>query len=156
RVRVGLAIERGWYAAFELARESMTDLPVEWISDSTRNVNAAASALQYAQWLTEQNVAAVVGHSGSRGSVAAAGIYNRAGIRPGAPVATSRELSAGHPWTYALVPDDSLEGSFIAAYVDTALSARRAFLLYHNDEYGVGIRDGVVAELTKRGIKVVD
>lgn len=156
RVRIGLAIEPGWYAAFALAREGMADLPIDWIADSSRNVNAAASALQYAESLADQRVVAVVGHSSSRGSVAASAVYNRRGVLQLAPVATSRALTGGNPWSYALVPDDSVEGAFLAAYVDTALKARRVALLYHNDEFGVGIRDGVVAELERRRVRVAD
>lgn len=154
--RVGIAVEVGWYPAVRLALEDLGDAPLEIVADSTRNVQMAASAIAYAEWLADSGVVAVVGHSGSRGSVAASTVYGRRGIVQVAPISTSRELTQSTPGAYALVPDDSSEGAFIAAYVDTVLRARRVALLYHHDEYGLGIRDGVVAELARRGITPVD
>ena len=156
KARIGIAVEPGWYAAVQLAQENLRDVPIEWISDSGRNVQAASSALEYADWLVSEGVVAVVGHSGSRGSVAAGTVYAQHGIVQVAPIATSRALTRTGGRAYGLVPDDSTEGAFIAAFVDSALHSRRVALLYHQDEFGHGIRDGVVAEFDRRRITGVD
>lgn len=153
RARVGIAIEPAWYAAVRLAQEDLGDIPMDIVADSTRNVQVTASALEYATWLADNGAAVVIGHSGSRGSVAASAVYADRDVAQVAPLATSRELA---PQVFSLVPDDSAEGAFIGAFVDTALHGTRVALLYHNDEYGLGIRDGVVSELGRRKIAVVD
>lgn len=149
-------MEPGWYPAVRLAQAELQDLPIEWIADSTRNVQVAASALDYAEWLVAQRVALVVGHSGSRGSVAASTVYAPHGIVQVAPVATTRKLTSSGGRAFGLVPDDSVEGAYIVAFLDSALHARRVAILYHQDEFGIGIRDGVVGELNRRQIAVVD
>lgn len=100
-----------------------------------------------AELLVAQRPLAVVGHGGSRGSLVAAPVYNEAGIVHVVPTGTSRLLRTAGPWTFALPPDDSVEGAFIARFARERLGARRAALLYLNDEYGIGLRDGIKAAL---------
>jgi branched-chain amino acid transport system substrate-binding protein len=101
-------------------------------------------------------IVAVVGHSGSRASLAAAPVYNEAGIVQVTPNSTSRLLESAGPWTFNLVPDDSVEGVFIGEFVAERLRALRVTIYYENDEYGTGLRDGVVAALGQRGVEVLD
>jgi branched-chain amino acid transport system substrate-binding protein len=72
------------------------------------------------------------------------------------PTSTSRLLATAGPWTFQLPPNDSVEGAFIAAFAVTALRARRVTVFYVNDEYGAGLRDGVVAELGRRNVTILD
>jgi branched-chain amino acid transport system substrate-binding protein len=99
---------------------------------------------------------AVVGHGGSRGSLVAAPVYNEAGIVQLTPISTSRLLRDAGPWTFMLAPDDSAEGAFIGAFAADRLGARRATVFYVNDEYGAGLRDGVLSEFGRRGVAVLD
>jgi branched-chain amino acid transport system substrate-binding protein len=101
-------------------------------------------------------VVGVVGHAGSRGSVAAAPIYNEAGIPHLVPTSTSRLLRRAGRWTFVLAPDDSTEGAFIAEFVVAVLEARRVSVFYNNDEYGEGLRDGVRAHLLPRGVTLLN
>ncbi|HEV8305174.1 MAG TPA: branched-chain amino acid ABC transporter substrate-binding protein [Gemmatimonadales bacterium] len=98
---------------------------------------------------------AVVGHGGSRGSLVAAPVYNEAGIVQLTPISTSRLLHGAGPWTFMLAPDDSAEGAFIGAFAAGRLGARRATVFYVNDEYGAGLRDGVLSEFARRGVAVL-
>lgn len=100
-----------------------------------------------AELLVAQRPLAVVGHGGSRGSLVAAPVYNEAGIVQIVPTGTSRLLRGAGPWTYVLAPDDSVEGAFIARFARERLGARRAAIIYLNDEYGTGLRDGIKAAL---------
>ena len=102
------------------------------------------------------NVVAVVGHRGSRASLAAAPVYNEAGIVQVTPMSTSRLLRSAGRWTFNLAPDDSVEGAFIGEFVGARLRAGRVTIYYVNDEYGTGLRDGVVVELARRGVAVLD
>lgn len=96
----------------------------------------------------------VIGHGGSRGSLAAAPVYNDAGIVHVVPTGTSRLLARAGPWTFPLAPNDSIEGAFIAAFVRDVLRARTAVIFYVSDEYGVGLRDGVRAALAGGPVSV--
>jgi branched-chain amino acid transport system substrate-binding protein len=98
----------------------------------------------------------VVGHLGSRGSLAAAPVYNRARVVQLVPTATSRLLHQAGPWTFLLSPDDSLEGAALGRFASEVLGARQAVLLYVPDEYGRGLRAGVLAAFRRRGINVID
>jgi branched-chain amino acid transport system substrate-binding protein len=60
-------------------------------------------------------------------------------------------LAAAGAWTFTLVPDDSIEGAFIAAYAIDSLNATRIAVLYLGDEYGIGLRDGIQGALRHRG-----
>jgi branched-chain amino acid transport system substrate-binding protein len=101
-------------------------------------------------------IVAVVGHGNSRGSLVAAPVYNQAGIVQLTPNSTSRLLRDAGAWTFTLAPDDSAEGALIGAFTADRLGARRAVLFYINDEYGAGLRDGVLAEFRRRGVAVTD
>ncbi|HEX9729596.1 MAG TPA: ABC transporter substrate-binding protein [Gemmatimonadales bacterium] len=92
----------------------------------------------------------IVGHGGSRGSLAAAPVYNQMGIPQIVPIGTSRLLKNAGAWTFMLAPDDSAEGAFIGEFTVERLAARRVIIFYVDDEYGTGLRDGVVAELRER------
>jgi branched-chain amino acid transport system substrate-binding protein len=50
-----------------------------------------------------------------------------------------------------LAPNDSQEGAFIVDFAARRLGARTIALLYDNDEYGRGLRDGVRAALAAAG-----
>jgi len=117
-----------------------------------------AAEVAYAEaLLTIPRLVAVVGHLDSRGSLLAAPIYGEAGITFIVPTSTSRRLRAVGPWTFQLAPDDMEEGAFLARFVLDRLAARRVTICYLvADEYGIGLRDGVVAALHARGVEPVD
>lgn len=156
-VRIGIAVPSGWYDAITLAvEEAELREPIELVYDTTRGIGETLAGYRYAEWLVSQDVAVVIGHDASRPSIAAATVYNAAQIPQVVPMATSRALEEQGPWSFALAPSDSAEGEFLAAFVDTVLGVRRVALLYNNDEFGVGLRDGIVPELLARGVEVVD
>jgi branched-chain amino acid transport system substrate-binding protein len=102
------------------------------------------------------DMAGIVGHAGSRETLLGAPVYNRAGIPNIVPTSTSRRLAEMGPWTFRLAPNDSVEGDALAAFAVDSLRARTATIFYFSDEYGVGLRDGVLAGLTRRGARVLD
>jgi branched-chain amino acid transport system substrate-binding protein len=109
-------------------------------------------------WLfaDDPTVVAVVGHTGSREALLASAVYNAREVPHVIPNATSALLAQAGPWTFALVPSDSVEGAFIADYALDSLRASRVGVLYLGDEYGIGLRDGVRAALRRRGSDFVD
>ncbi|HEU4799214.1 MAG TPA: branched-chain amino acid ABC transporter substrate-binding protein [Gemmatimonadales bacterium] len=127
------------------------------VVDSTLVGDAAETEVQRAESLVgTAGVVAVLGHSSSRGALAAAPVYDSAGIPQLTAIATSRRLQLAGPYTFALAPNDSVEGAFIGDFVAGHLGARRAALFCENDEYGRGLCSGVQAELARRDVQVVD
>jgi branched-chain amino acid transport system substrate-binding protein len=86
----------------------------------------------------------------------AAALYNKEGVVQIVPAGTSRGLRNVGPWTFTLVPNDSLEGAAIGRFVAEDLGAERATVFFLTDEYGYGLREGVVTELLRRGVEVLD
>ena len=103
----------------------------------------------------DPSVIAVVGQSGSRGSLAAAPVYARAGIPQIVPTATSSQLRVAGPWTFMLAPPESVQAAFIVAALDS-LKARRVSLFYSGESYGEGLKDAILPALAARHLAVVD
>jgi len=118
---------------------------------SNRETYSAREVDVATQLAAMPGIVAVVGHQDSRSTLLAAPVYDEAGIPLVVPNATSRALSAAGPWVFPVAPTDSQEGAFIAAFASHTLRARGVALLYDNDEYGRGIRDGVRDALAAAG-----
>lgn len=122
--------------------------PAEIQTSSSRLATHAEREMDRAAQLSAlPGIAAVVGHQDSRSTLLAAPVYDEAHIPLVVPTATSRALGALSPWVFPLAPNDSQEGAFIAEFATRALGAHAIALLYDNDEYGRGLRDGVRAAL---------
>lgn len=144
-------------ASAEIAEWPRMDVPIRIVFDSLLSGDRADLEVGRAERFSETpGLIAVVGHGGSRGSLAAAPVYNARRVPQVVPTGTSRLLSRVGPWTFVLAPNDSLEGAFIGSFAAEKLGARRVAIFYVNDEYGTGLRDGVVAELRARGAAAVD
>ncbi|MFZ5624177.1 MAG: ABC transporter substrate-binding protein, partial [Gemmatimonadota bacterium] len=98
----------------------------------------------------------VIGHPDSRGSLAAAAIYDKVGVPQVIPTATARLLKQAGPWSLWLAPDDSVEAAFMARFVSEAIGARRVTLFFGNNAYGRDFRYWMTGELAARGVALVD
>jgi ABC-type branched-subunit amino acid transport system substrate-binding protein len=105
---------------------------------------------QAAVFASDPGIIAVVGHPGSRDALLGTSIYNASGIPNVVPNATSARLGKAGEWTFTLVPNDSVQGEFLAHYAVDSLQAARISILYVGDEYGIGLRDGVRTALRRR------
>lgn len=126
------------------------------IVDDSGSENAAvlgANALY-----DDASVVAVVGHVTSGTSIAAARVYG-AGTRPLpmiSPTASSPELSGINAFTFRVCPNDLQHGPALARYARNRLNAKRAAILYLNDDYGRGVRAAFAAEFARLGGTVVE
>lgn len=133
------------------------ELEIFHVVDSTLVGDAAETEVQRAESLVRtEGVVAVLGHTSSRGALAAAPVYDSAGIPQVTAIATSRRLQLAGPYTFAVAPNDSIEGAFIANFVATRLRANRVAMFCENDEYGRGLCSGVRDELARHAVRVVD
>lgn len=160
-VRIGDAYPRDaeslpFLAAIRPAVESTGVEIVEWSVGGNPGASIQLNTEQAALFAEDPSIIAVVGHTGSRDALLGAGVYNARGLPHVVPNATSGLLSQAGPWTFPLVPSDSVEGAFIADYALDSLHAERVSVLFLGDEYGIGLRDGVRAAMRRRGRDLAD
>jgi len=92
------------------------------------------------QFFADPTVVAVIGHSTSGATLAASTIYNR-GLAAVSPTATSPEISDAGPWIFRVAPSDSANSAALARFAIRELGNRSA-ILYANEPYGRGLRNG--------------
>jgi len=130
-------------------------LALRIIDDSGR----ADVAIRVAQALADDpDVVAVIGHLTSGTSLAAGRVYG-AGRRPVvmiSPSATSPELSGVNPYVFRICPTDLSHGAQLARYARQTLGARRAGIIYIDDDYGRGLRLSFATEFRRLGGTVVE
>lgn len=111
-------------------------------------------ALRIAEdFLADPELVAVVGHLNSAPSRAAAQVY-RASTNPPpmvSPSASSPDLSGMSPFFFRICPSDLSLGQQLAHYAHDVLAARRAGVIYLNDDYGRGVRRTFVTEFARLG-----
>ncbi len=91
---------------------------------------------------------AVIGHSNSGASLAASQIYNAERVVQIAPTTSAEVYSEAGPFSFRLVPPDRRQSAFLAAQlVRMRPAGARIAILYVNDDYGRGLRDGLLVAL---------
>lgn len=133
-------------------------LRIEWGDDDANE----GKAIEVAQRLRASEAVAVVGHVNSGASLKAAEIYNAVDndsisgdpVVAISPASSSPELTQAGPWTFRVTPTD-LE--FAPRLADWArrMGSRRAAVLYVNDAYGQGVKEGFQASFRRGGGTVV-
>lgn len=157
---IAFAYTRSSASYLDLAREALRERgapAARFYYDSLSDSESSERALAFAASIVgHQEIALVVGPSNSRHALATAPAYNAAGLAQIVPSATSRRLRGGGPGTFILVPDDSVEGAFLARFARDSLRARRAVVFFANDEYGEGLRAGISAAFSALGGTVLE
>jgi len=116
------------------------------------------SAVFAATDLYNAGVVAVIGHLWSGSTLAAAPVYN-GGAHPVvaiSPSSSAPEVSEAGPYTFRLCPSDLAHAAALAQWVRGNLSLERGAVLYLNDEYGRGVRQTFVRELSRLGGEAVE
>jgi branched-chain amino acid transport system substrate-binding protein len=98
---------------------------------------------------TDESVVAVIGHVNSGTTLAAATIYNR-GLAAVSPTATSPEISGAGPWIFRVCSSDVDNSARLARFALRELGSRAA-ILYANEPYGRGLREGFALTLAEGG-----
>jgi len=105
----------------------------------------------------DPRVVAVVGHVNSAATLAAATVYN-SGTRPVlqiSPASSSPLVTDAGEWTFRVCPSDLQHGPVLAEWAYDQLGARRAAILYVNDEYGRGVLESFGAAFEQAGGTVI-
>jgi len=106
----------------------------------------------------DPDVLAVVGHLTSGTTIAAARVYG-GGASPVpviSPSASSPDLSGINPYFFRVCPSDLSHGPELARFARQSLGAKRAGIVYINNDYGRGIRKTFAGEFTRLGGVVVE
>lgn len=112
------------------------ELQIDYSMGNIDPSHAIKSAVRFAE---AGDILAVVGHDSSTASLAAAPVYNKAGIVQVTPMSTSSQLSQVGPWTFQVCIDDAQQGQALADYAFNALGKKRAFVFRVSDSYGHGL-----------------
>jgi branched-chain amino acid transport system substrate-binding protein len=126
------------------------------IADDSGNEDTAVRVAE--KLYGDPSVVAVVGHLTSSASIAAARVYG-GGTAPVAmisPSASSPVLSGMSPYVFRVCPSDLQHGPHLARFAWQSLGARRAGIIYINNDYGRGIRGTFATEFTNLGGTVVE
>ncbi len=139
------------------AKGGVKGLPLKLkIADDSGSEDMAVRVAE--QLSTDPSVVAVVGHLTSGTSIAAARVYG-GGANPVAmisPSASSPDLSGLSPYVFRVCPSDLSQGPRLARFARQAIGAKRAGMIYVNNDYGRGIRRTFAVEFTRLGGTVVE
>jgi branched-chain amino acid transport system substrate-binding protein len=139
-----------------LSGEGLPRMDTVLLVEST---NRAAPAIERAQSLVAvPGMIAVVGHSNSSASLAAAPLYNSHDIVELSPTSSAEAYVEAGAYSFSLIPPDDRQGAFIARYLMRMMpDGGRVAVLYVNDDYGRGLHGALSADLdTARYPVVVD
>ena len=110
--------------------------------DDEANGGRAAAIAQ--EFVSNPEIAAVVGHVNSGAMLAASRIYDGQ-LAAVATTASSPDLSGVSKWTFRVISSDSLNGVILARFASriggTSAQFKQASVLYENDSYGRGLAD---------------
>ena len=126
------------------------------ILDDSGNEDTAVRVAE--QLYADPTVVAVVGHLSSGASLAAARVYG-GGATPTpmiSPSASSPDLSGISPYVFRVCPSDLQHGPQLARFAWQTLGARRAGIIYLNNDYGRGVRRTFAAEFARLGGTVLE
>jgi branched-chain amino acid transport system substrate-binding protein len=109
------------------------------------------SAVTVAGDLVRAGVVAVIGHVYSGTTLAAAPVYNAAGVVEISPSSSAPAVTEAGEYTFRVCPSDRQMGAALARFAAERLGLRRGTILYLNDDYGRGLRQIFAAEFSRLG-----
>jgi branched-chain amino acid transport system substrate-binding protein len=122
--------------------------------DGQCNAQAAVSAAQ--KLISVDNVMAILGGTCTTETAAFGPMAMQNKIIVMSPSASAPALSKLGKYFFRDYPSDSFQGKFAAQYVYQKLGARKVAILYHNDDYGVGLKDVFTQSYQELGGQIVD
>ncbi len=115
--------------------------------DSPERAAAVAKAL-----VGQPEILGVIGHNASDATLAAAEIYQPAGLAMISSTSTSTRISLLGNAIFRTVPSDQIAGTQLARYVLNQLRRQRVAIFYNpNSAYSTSLRDAFASTLTSEG-----
>ena len=116
--------------------------------------NSPESAARVAREIVaEERVVAVLGHRSSAASLRAAPIYAEYGVPMVGATATAPMITKENPWAFRVVPDNDLQGRFIAHYIK-ANHYPSASVVFDRDAYGRSLAEAFEVAARELGLPI--
>ncbi len=113
---------------------------------------AATVANKLAQ---DKSVLAIVGHFNSSCTLAAAPIYNQAGVVSVSPGSSAAAVTKAGPYTFRVITTDAVQGASLMDWAVKDLGYKNIAVLYENTDYGTGLAEVVTKAAGKLNAKIV-
>jgi len=98
------------------------------------------TAIKVAMEIAKKNKALVVlGHYFSACSLAASKVYLKSRIPAITGSATAEKITQKNDWYFAVAPNNSFQGSFLANYISSSLGHQTCSIIYDSDDYGTSL-----------------
>ncbi|MBP0017416.1 MAG: amino acid ABC transporter substrate-binding protein [Cyanobacteria bacterium SBLK] len=109
-----------------------------------------------AEFANNSEILGVIGHFGSGTTIAAAEIYQQAGLPMISPTSTSVALSRAGNYIFRTVPSDRFAGSALAKYQLDALNLTKAAVFFNSESnYSQSLKEVFTTDLFGQGGEVV-
>jgi len=153
---IGEQQQVGASAAVRDLNEKGGVLGQEVVTVSADDACDAEQATAAARQIVSAQVAFVVGHVCSAASIAAAPIYDEAGIIMISPASTNPEVTdAGHPNVFRVIGRDDVQGAVAAGFISERFKDKRVAIAHDGQAYGRGLAEFTREGLNQRGIDEV-
>jgi branched-chain amino acid transport system substrate-binding protein len=125
-------------------------------------VRGASDVLIAASFRDDPKIVAVVGHTGSAATIAAAPIYadaehgGRHALLDITPTATNPRVTKTTSWVFRVCPTDDDAARALARYAADSMHAKRIAIIYRDDLFGRGYTVAFTNELATRHMAVVE
>ncbi|HSK17247.1 MAG TPA: branched-chain amino acid ABC transporter substrate-binding protein [Gaiellaceae bacterium] len=106
------------------------------------------------QFVSNDDIVAVVGPAGSQEVEAVGQIYGDAGMAFISPSATATNLAPDFETFFRVVPTDADQGPTDAAYMVDTLGAENVLVIDDQSSYSTGLADSTIAALEESGVTV--
>lgn len=144
----------------ELAREEINkaggikgqQIDVLFHDDAGDPKQAAAGAQKFAD---QKSILAIAGSCLSSSTLAMVPITDKAKIPHTVVSSSSAKLSGISPYFFRMAVQDDKVGGLMADLVKEKIKAKKAVLLYPNNDYGKGLLTSIEARLKQHGIELV-
>ena len=107
------------------------------------------------QFVSNEDVLAVIGAAGSQNVIASAGLFAKADLVTISPSATRISLTDGRfPTFFRPIPHDGVQAPTVVSYVKTKLKAKKVVVIDSQDAYSEPLADAIQKGLRLKGVKV--
>jgi branched-chain amino acid transport system substrate-binding protein len=107
------------------------------------------------QFVSNEDILAVIGAAGSQNVIASAGLFAKADLVTISPSATRISLTDGRfPTFFRPIPHDGVQAPTVVSYVKTKLKAKKVVVIDSQDAYSEPLADAIQKGLRLKGVKV--
>ena len=131
----GMALQRGAQLYVESVNQAggVNGKPIELLmyDDQGDEEKAKQVALQIAE---EKKALVVLGHTFSNGCIKGGEVYQNAKIPAITPLCVADQVTEGNDWYFGVLPNNRLNGVFLANYVKTIMKHKTVSIIYDDQD----------------------